>query len=90
VIASDLATLREVVGDAALRTPPLDLERLAAAIRSVTTSAELRMDLAGRGLERAARFSWDRCARETLAVYRDAMHDGNRGSGKMLGCTPTS
>jgi glycosyltransferase involved in cell wall biosynthesis len=76
VIASDLATLREVAGDAALRTPPADIERLTAAVRLVTSSVDLRKELASRGLERAARFSWDRCAHETLAVYRDAMTDG--------------
>jgi glycosyltransferase involved in cell wall biosynthesis len=78
VIASDLPTLREVVGDAGMLTPPGHVERLAAAIRSVTSSAELRKDLASRGLERATRFSWDRCAHETLAVYRDAMDDGKQ------------
>jgi glycosyltransferase involved in cell wall biosynthesis len=76
VIASDLATLREVTGDAALRTPPADIERLTAAVRLMTSSVELRKELASRGLERAARFSWDRCADETLAVYRDAMNGG--------------
>jgi alpha-1,3-rhamnosyl/mannosyltransferase len=54
-------------------TPPADIERLAIAIGSVTTSAELRMELGGRALERAAGFSWDRCAGETLDVYHDAV-----------------
>jgi glycosyltransferase involved in cell wall biosynthesis len=52
--------------------------RLEAAMRSIAASAELRADLRGRGLERAALFSWDRCARETLSVYLDA--GGNSGS----------
>jgi glycosyltransferase involved in cell wall biosynthesis len=72
VIASDLATLREVVGGAAIRVPPCDVQALAAAITRLAASAELRSELSGRGLERSRFFSWDRCATDTLAVYRDA------------------
>jgi glycosyltransferase involved in cell wall biosynthesis len=77
VIASDIPTLREVLGGAGLLTPPRDVGRLAGAMRSISASAELRADLRGRGFERAALFSWDRCARETLSVYLEAA--GNSG-----------
>jgi glycosyltransferase involved in cell wall biosynthesis len=72
VVATDIPPLREVTGGAAVLVPPTDVARLAAALREVTDSAERRFALAGLGLERARAFSWDRCARETLEVYREA------------------
>jgi glycosyltransferase involved in cell wall biosynthesis len=71
-IVSDLPTLREVTGGASITVPPGAIEAWAGAIARVAGSADLRAELAARGLERAAAFSWDRCARETLDVYRDA------------------
>jgi glycosyltransferase involved in cell wall biosynthesis len=71
-IVSDLTTLREVAAGAAIHFPPADLEALASSIALVSGSADLRSELSARGLERASFFSWDNCARDTLAVYRDA------------------
>jgi len=73
VIASDIAPLREVSAGAALHVPVRDVAALAAAMRRVASDGPLRAELSAKGLERARAFSWDRCARETLAVYRDAM-----------------
>ena len=78
-IVSDLTTLREVVAGAAVRFPPGDLEALASSIALVSGSADLRSELSARGLERASFFSWDNCARDTLAVYRDAAAIGGHG-----------
>ena len=75
-IVSDLPTLHEVVADAAIRVPPGDIAALASAIAAVAGSAGHRRELSGRGLERAACFSWDRCAAETLEVYRQAASGG--------------
>jgi glycosyltransferase involved in cell wall biosynthesis len=79
-IVSDLATLREVVAGTAIRVPPGDVDALASSIALVAGSGDLRSELSARGLERSAAFSWDRCARETLAVYRDAAAEGGRRS----------
>ena len=49
-----------------------DVGALASAVREVVTSPERRRSMAESGLARASRFSWDRCARETLDVYREA------------------
>jgi glycosyltransferase involved in cell wall biosynthesis len=73
VVASDLPTVREVVGNAALLVPPADGAAFARAVAALAGSAELRGELAGRGLTRARDFSWDRCARDTLEVYRSAV-----------------
>lgn len=72
VVAGDIAPFREITGGAALLVPPDDLEKLAVALRDVANSEELRHSLSERGWTRSRDFSWDRCARETLAVYHDA------------------
>jgi glycosyltransferase involved in cell wall biosynthesis len=73
VIASASSSLPEVVGDAALTADPHDIGGLAAAIERVVGDAELRAELRRRGIARAARFSWQRTARETLAAYQQAL-----------------
>jgi glycosyltransferase involved in cell wall biosynthesis len=68
VVCSQTSSLPEVAGDAALLVDPLDVEGLAAALARVVSDAGLRQALVARGRQRAMRFSWARCARETLAV----------------------
>ena len=72
VVCSTAASLPEVVGDAAVNVDPLRVDSLAQGLRDVLSNAALREDLRARGLRRAAQFSWDRCAAETLAVYTAA------------------
>jgi glycosyltransferase involved in cell wall biosynthesis len=69
VISTHAASLPEVVGDAALLIDPTDTGALAQALADVLTQPALQADLRARGLRRAAGFSWERCAAETLAVY---------------------
>lgn len=69
-IAARASSLPEIGGDAALyfeRGDPRDLARVIARLAS---DAPLREQLAQRGRERAAAFTWDRAAEETLAVFR--------------------
>ena len=73
VACSGTTSLPELVGDAALTFDPESTEAIAAAIRRLLGDAELRADLARRGRERAQRFSWERAAREMVAVYRKAL-----------------
>ncbi|MCI0341227.1 MAG: glycosyltransferase family 4 protein [Planctomycetales bacterium] len=72
VVASDIPVLREVAGDGALLVPPGDAGAWRDALRRVLTEAGLRESLAGRGRARLGAFSWERAARETLAVYEEA------------------
>jgi len=51
---------------------PRDAEALAGALARVLGDAELRAELAGRGIARAAAFSWERTARIILDTYRRA------------------
>jgi glycosyltransferase involved in cell wall biosynthesis len=72
VISSSASSLPEVVGDAGLSVSPEDVAGWAEAIRTVLTDDARRATMRERGLARAKEFSWDRAARETLAVYQAA------------------
>jgi glycosyltransferase involved in cell wall biosynthesis len=72
VITSSVSALPEVAGDAALLVDPADVSALAESMERALTDGALRADLRARGLERARMFSWERAARETLAVYEKA------------------
>jgi glycosyltransferase involved in cell wall biosynthesis len=71
VIAADAGALPEVAADAALLFDPRSVDSLREALSRVALDDEaLRESLVRKGVERAKAFSWDRCADETLAVYR--------------------
>ncbi len=70
VIASNRPSLPEVVGDAGLLVEPSP-PALAAAMARLIEDADLCRDLAARGLARAAHFSWERTAVETLRIYHE-------------------
>src|SRR5450432_1159169 len=73
VVCSNRTSLPEVVGDAALMVDPDDTHALVDAIRRVLTDEALQTDLRARSLQRAAQFNWQKTARETLAVYEEAL-----------------
>jgi len=66
VVTSRGGATEEVAGDAAVLVDPLDVDAIAAGITGALARGE---ELRAKGLERAKAFSWDRVARETLAVY---------------------
>ncbi|MDZ7272132.1 MAG: glycosyltransferase family 4 protein [candidate division KSB1 bacterium] len=72
VITSNVSSLPEVAGDAALLVDPLDVEDLAEAMRRVLTDGDLRQQMRARGLEQASNFTWEETARRTLEVYEQA------------------
>jgi len=79
IVTSDANGLREIAGDAAVRVDPDDPQAVCEAVYEVITDRRLHDELSARGLERAQRFSWDRCALETLGVLREA---ASRTSGR--------
>jgi glycosyltransferase involved in cell wall biosynthesis len=72
-VASNVSSPPEVVGDAGWLVEPLDVEAIAGAMRAALEDAPLRSALSAQALERSARFTWDACAAETYAAYRDAV-----------------
>lgn len=73
VISSNASSLPEAAGDAALLADPSDVEGFAKHLEQVLSDSALRQTLRERGLARAAQFTWDRTARETVNVYRRVM-----------------
>lgn len=67
-VISDLEVLREVAGDCALYFNPHDRNSLAEALARIALDEDLRARLGACGQSRAAGFSWEKCARETLDV----------------------
>ena len=72
VIASNCASIPEVVGDAGMLLPPTDVRAWTDAILSVVRDEALRRRMRAAGLQRASTFTWQRTARITLDVYRQA------------------
>jgi glycosyltransferase involved in cell wall biosynthesis len=66
VACSNLSSLPEVAGDAALSFDPRDVEGMAATIARGLGDAELRATLVARGRERVRQFTWERCAQKVL------------------------
>jgi glycosyltransferase involved in cell wall biosynthesis len=92
VITSNTSSLPEVAGDpsagsggaAALLVDPHDVDAIAEAMSRLVTDAALRAELSRRGLANVQRFSWEKCARETLAVLVEAgeSRQGNKETRK--------
>lgn len=73
IVASNASAVPEAVGDAGVTVDTQDAEAFAAALRRVLDDSALRSELSRRGLARAARFTWEESARQTLAVYQDVI-----------------
>jgi glycosyltransferase involved in cell wall biosynthesis len=73
VITSNVSSLPEVVGDAALLIDPMDSGALADAMRRVLEDPALRADLIRRGCDRVKSFSWARSVARTLEVYEEVL-----------------
>jgi glycosyltransferase involved in cell wall biosynthesis len=72
VITSNVSSLPEVVGDAAVLVDPYEPEAIADAMRRVLTDPALRASLVAKGLARAQAFSWERSVRRVREIYEEA------------------
>ena len=73
VITSNVSSLPEVVGDAAILIDPYEPDEIAHAMRRVLTDEALRDDLRARGLARVKEFSWDRSVRRVREIYGEVL-----------------
>jgi glycosyltransferase involved in cell wall biosynthesis len=70
VITSNTSSLPEVVGDAGIMVDPTDRDRFCEGMLALYRDSTLRDSLAAKSVARAAQFTWERCARETVNAYR--------------------
>jgi alpha-1,3-rhamnosyl/mannosyltransferase len=70
VITSNVSSLPEIAGDAAVLVDPRSLQELRDALVRLLTSPGLRADLAARGRLRAQRFRWETCAAQSWEFFR--------------------
>jgi glycosyltransferase involved in cell wall biosynthesis len=75
VIASNVSSLPEVGGDAALYVDPHSVEHIAAKLAQILEDGNLREEMIRRGKARAKRFTWRSTAEQTVAVYEEVLSD---------------
>ena len=73
VVTSNVSSLPEVVGDAAIQVNPENVFEIARGISDMLLDEKLRARLIRRGHEQAARFSWNWTARQVLEIYQDVI-----------------
>ena len=74
VIVSTRSTLPEVVGTAGIKIDPSDEQALREALVQLTDDDALWEQQASASLVQAAKFSWEKCASETVAIYRRVLN----------------
>jgi glycosyltransferase involved in cell wall biosynthesis len=72
-IISNVSSLPEIAGDAALLVNPLDVDEISEAIWEFSQNEQLREKYRQRGMDQVKKFDWEKCARETLEVYKSLM-----------------
>jgi glycosyltransferase involved in cell wall biosynthesis len=73
VVGSNSSSVPEIVGDAGILVDPKDARAMAGALIAVCTEDPLHDELSERALKQAAKFSWEKCARETAEAYESVM-----------------
>lgn len=69
VVVSNVTSLPEVVGDAAMLVNPFDVDDIANKIYKVVSDRNLNNLLREKSIKQASKFSWEKCATETLDLY---------------------
>jgi glycosyltransferase involved in cell wall biosynthesis len=73
VVTSNVSSLPEVVGDAALLIPPRDTAAMVEALQKLVSDKKLREKLTARGREQARKFSWVNTAQGVLDIYEELL-----------------
>ena len=64
--------------DKALLIDPNDVDELAKQMERVLTNKKLQQKMRKAGIEQAKKFSWEKCARETLKVYKKVIKESKK------------
>jgi len=75
VITSNISSLPEVTGEAAVLIDPFSVDDMTAAIRDMANSATRRRELSALGKQRASTFSWEKTAKQTFDLYKVVAKD---------------
>jgi len=70
VLASNISSIPEVVGDCGVLTDPFDIDKMSFDLERILTDNQLRSLLIKTGLKQAKQFSWDNCVNKTVEVYK--------------------
>ncbi len=70
VITSNLSSLPEITGDAAILINPYNIEEIAAAMQSIINDSQLRNDLSNASIIRASQFSWEKTGQSTVELLQ--------------------
>ena len=79
VVCSNTSSMPEIAGQAAEYCDPEETGSIQRAIENVVFHSERSQQLTQFGFKQARKFSWDRCARETLQAYQQALAIKNNG-----------
>ncbi len=72
-ITSNVSSLPEVAGEAAILINPNKIDEISKALKKVLADQNLRKELSKKGLAQAKKFSWEKCAKETIKVYESVL-----------------
>lgn len=70
VITSNVSSLPEVAGDAAVLIDPTDVQGIKESIREILNDDQMKKELIEKGLKRAKEFTWEKTAQETFKLYK--------------------
>jgi len=79
VITSNISSMPEVAGDAALYVNPYDSEAIAEKMETLVKNRVLSNELKQKGAKQVKKFNWHRTAEQTLSVYEEVYRNGARG-----------
>jgi glycosyltransferase involved in cell wall biosynthesis len=74
VLTSKMSSMSEIIEDCGLLVDKDDVEGMTEGIVSLAENKDLTTRLSQKGIIRARFFSWEKCVRDTLAVYRNDIH----------------
>lgn len=74
VITSNVSSLPEVVGDAAIKVDPNNIKELFKVINKILGNESLQREMIQKGIERSKKFTWEKTATETIKVYEEVLN----------------